>query len=67
MLKLKAFTKHLKTATQQAGFSVADQEEAVLQIILHDQTMRCDLAPLYQAYQNAPNGWTTSYNPIWRR
>jgi uncharacterized protein YtpQ (UPF0354 family) len=55
MLKLNAFTKHLKTATQQAGFAVAGQKGAVLQIILHDQPMRCDLAPLYQAYQNAPD------------
>jgi uncharacterized protein YtpQ (UPF0354 family) len=54
MLKLNTFTKQLKTATQQAGFAVAGQEGAVLHIILHDQTVRCDLTPLYQAYQNAP-------------
>lgn len=55
MLKLKAFTEQLKTATQKAGFAVAGQEGAILQISLHDQTVRCDLAPLYQAYQNAPD------------
>lgn len=55
MLKLNAFTKQLKTATQEAGFTVTDQEGAVLHVVLHDQTMRCDLAPLYRAYQNAPD------------
>jgi uncharacterized protein YtpQ (UPF0354 family) len=55
MLKLNAFIKQLKTATQQAGFAVAGQEGAVLHVILHEQTVRCDLAPLYQAYQDAPN------------
>ncbi|MBE7529507.1 MAG: DUF1444 family protein [Chloroflexi bacterium] len=54
MLKLNAFTKHIKTATQEAGFTVTNQEGTVLHIVLHTQTMRCDLAPLYRAYQNAP-------------
>lgn len=54
MLKLNAFTKHIKIATQEAGFTVTKQEGTLLHIVLHDQTMRCDLAPLYRAYQNAP-------------
>lgn len=54
MLKPNAFTEHIKTATQEAGFTVANQEGTVLHVVLHDQAMRCDLAPLYRAYQNAP-------------
>jgi uncharacterized protein YtpQ (UPF0354 family) len=54
MLKLNAFAKHIKIATEQAGFTVTKREGALLHVVLHDQTMRCDLAPLYRAYQNAP-------------
>ncbi|MCL4872233.1 MAG: hypothetical protein KJ063_25010 [Anaerolineae bacterium] len=52
MLKLNAFTKPIKTATQEAGFTVIDQEGMWLHVVLHDQTIRCDLAPL--ACEDAP-------------
>lgn len=54
MLKRTAFNQHLKKVTKQAGF-VVDERQKDLYVIMHGQSMRCDLDMLYGAYKNAPD------------
>lgn len=55
MLKRNAFNQHLKKATKQAGFVVDTKQKKELYVIVHGQSMRCDLDMLYGAYRSSPD------------
>ena len=54
LIDVDAFVERLAAATCQAGFVVEGSDGPVLQIIVHGQSMRCDLSIAYSAYQHSP-------------
>src|SRR4051812_35816082 len=54
LLDLEAFAAHVEAATRRAGITVEKREGAWLYVRLHGQPQRCNLQPIYQAYQGAP-------------
>ena len=54
LIDVDAFVEHLAAATCQAGFVVEGSDGLALQIIMHGQSMRCDLRTAYSAYQHSP-------------
>ena len=54
LIDVDAFVERIAAATCQAGFVVEGSDGLALRIILHGQSMRCDLSTAYSAYQNSP-------------
>ncbi|MBL7163300.1 MAG: DUF1444 family protein [Anaerolineales bacterium] len=54
-LDQESFIAHFEAATRQAGFEVESRRGLELRVIVHEQSMRCNLEQMYQIYQGAPD------------
>ena len=50
-----AFTEVLAKATRKAGIRVERSEELALFVVVHDNSLRCNLATVYNAYRQSPD------------
>jgi hypothetical protein len=50
----ESFAAYMEAATRQAGFEVERREGLDLYVVLHGQSLRCDLKLAYSGYQSAP-------------
>jgi len=55
LLDLEHFTAHIEAATRKAGIPVEKREGSLLWVKLHNNTLRCNLTTIYQAYQASPH------------
>lgn len=55
MLTRNAFKQRLKKATEQAGYTVDNQQKKDLYVIINEKPMRCDIDMLYGSYKSAPD------------
>jgi hypothetical protein len=54
LIDVDAFVERMAAATYRAGYVVEGSDGAVLQIVVHGQSMRCDLSTAYSAYEHSP-------------
>jgi len=54
-LDQESFIAHFEAATRQAGFEVESRQGLELRVVVHTQSMRCNLEQMYKIYQGAPD------------